>query len=96
MKPSDLKDRCALGYPVSQGLIHSLKFCKGKFQPNLSKEQDYELNIHRLVENILIYLFSLARPDCQLRWTYWPVSQHKLSWKLGKTQADSSPARNDV
>lgn len=85
-----------LGFPVSQGSLCSLKFCKGKFQPNLSTEQDSELNIHRCLENILIYLFSLARPDCQLGWAYWPVSQHKLSWKSGKTQADSSPARNNV
>lgn len=95
-KPSDLKDRCILVYPVSQGSIHGLKFCRRKFQPNLSKEQGSELNTHRLLENILIYLFSLARPDCQSGWAYWPVSQHMLSWELGITQGDSSPARKDV
>lgn len=96
MKPSDLKDGCALVYPVSQGSIHGLKFCRGKIQPSLSKEQGSELNTHRLCENILIYLFFLARPDYQSGWAYWPASQHMLSWELGTTQTDSSPERKGV
>jgi len=96
MNPHDMRERRAPVYPVSQESILGLKFCRGNFQPNLSKEQGSELNTQRLFENILIYLFSLARPDCQSGWAYWPVSQRRLSWELDLTQADCSPVRKDV
>lgn len=51
------------------------------------------MNTLRLLENILIYLFSLARPGCQSEWVYWPVGQQMLSWGLGITQAGSSPEK---
>lgn len=72
---SKLKDKCTLVYHISQGL----KFVEENFQARLIQGVGVQVEYSQTLENTSIYLFSLARPDCQQEWVYWPVTQQMLS-----------------